>query len=57
MYLLAFSWQAQEALLEMLETGAVRLLPLDASDVPRIKQLMAKYRGRLPGSDPVLRSP
>ena len=44
MYLLAFSWQAQEAMLEILETGAVRLLSLDETDVPRIKQLMVKYR-------------
>jgi hypothetical protein len=46
MYLLAFSWRAQEALWEMLETGALRLLPLDTADVSRMKQLMEKYRDR-----------
>jgi len=44
LYLLSFSSPAQKALLEILETGAVRLLSLDATDVPRIKQLMAKHR-------------
>ncbi len=44
MYLLGFSWQAQDALWEMLESGALRLLPLDAGDVPRIRELMRKYR-------------
>jgi predicted nucleic acid-binding protein len=46
MYLLAFSWRAQKALWEMLETGGIRLLPLDSADFPRIKQLMEKYRDR-----------
>ena len=46
MYLLAFSWQAQKALWEMLETGALRLLSLDTADAPRMKQLMEKYRDR-----------
>ena len=44
MYLLAFDWRAQKALWEMLELGAVRLLPLDESDVPEMKGLMEKYR-------------
>ncbi|MFP3940346.1 MAG: type II toxin-antitoxin system VapC family toxin [Thermoanaerobaculia bacterium] len=44
MYLLSFSWRAQKGLWEMLETGAVELLPLDQTDVPRMKQLMEKYR-------------
>jgi hypothetical protein len=44
MYLLAFSWRAQKALWEMLETGAIDLIPLGTSDVPRLKQLMEKYR-------------
>lgn len=43
MYLLSFSRRAQEALWEMLETNAVRLLPLDRSDVPRMRELMNKY--------------
>lgn len=44
MYLLVFSWQAQKALWEILETGGVRLLPLDKSDFARMKQLMEKYQ-------------
>jgi len=44
MYLLRFSWDAQEALWEMVETEALRLLPLDERDVPRIRELMKKYR-------------
>jgi hypothetical protein len=47
MYLLSFSHQAQDALWEMLETGVVNLLPLDRSDVPRMRALMEKY-GDLP---------
>ena len=47
MYLLSFSRQAQEALWEILETGVVNLLPLDRSDVPRMRELMEKY-GDLP---------
>jgi predicted nucleic acid-binding protein len=44
MFLLRDSWPAQAALLEMLESGAIALLPLDEDDVPRITGLMAKYR-------------
>jgi hypothetical protein len=44
MFLVRDSWPAQAALLEMLESGAVELLPLDEDDVPRITELMAKYR-------------
>jgi predicted nucleic acid-binding protein len=44
MFLLRDSWAAQAALLEMLESGAIGLLPLDEEDVPRITGLMAKYR-------------
>lgn len=44
MYLLSFSFQAQKALWEIFETGAVRLLPLDESDIPPMKSLMEKYR-------------
>ena len=44
MYLLAFSWPAQRALWEMLETGGIGLLQLDESDVPEMKRLMEKYR-------------
>jgi predicted nucleic acid-binding protein len=44
MYLLGPLWQAQAALWEMLESGAVELAPLDADDVPRMTALMGKYR-------------
>ena len=44
MYLLSFSSQAQEALWEMIETGAVDILPLGIDDIARMKQLMRKYR-------------
>ncbi|MGH7784587.1 MAG: type II toxin-antitoxin system VapC family toxin [Candidatus Binatia bacterium] len=44
MHLLSFSWQAQEALWEMIEMGAVEFLPLGIDDVPHMKKLMHKYR-------------
>lgn len=44
MYLLSFSWRAQKALWEMLETDVLGLLPLESEDFPRLKQLMEKYR-------------
>jgi predicted nucleic acid-binding protein len=44
MYLLGFSLQAQIALWEMIESGAVELLPLGNEDVARMKELMRKYR-------------
>jgi predicted nucleic acid-binding protein len=44
MYLLNFSWSAQDALYEMVERGALTLLPLDTSDLPRMRDLMQKYR-------------
>lgn len=44
MYLLSFSWQAQNALWEIFETGAVRLLSLDETDIPSMKSLMEKYQ-------------
>lgn len=44
MYLLGFSWEAQDALWEMIETQTLLLLPLDQDDVPRMKELMRKYR-------------
>lgn len=43
-YLLGFSFDAQEGLLEMLEQGDLQLLPLEARDVPRMRALMRKYR-------------
>lgn len=44
MYLLSFSGEAQSALWEMLDTEALRLLPLDHTDAPRMRDLMRKYR-------------
>ena len=44
MYLLNFSWPAQEALWEWIETGVIGILPLEKEDVPRMKALMKKYR-------------
>ena len=44
MYLLDFSSKAQEALWRLLERDAVRILRLDAGDVPRLRELMRKYR-------------
>ncbi|HKV23887.1 MAG TPA: PIN domain-containing protein [Candidatus Acidoferrum sp.] len=46
MYLLGDQPAAQEALWEMLERGAVALLPLDANDIPRMRELMRKYANR-----------
>lgn len=46
MYLLSDLPLAQEALWEMLDRGAVLMLPLDSSDAPRIRQLMRKYANR-----------
>lgn len=36
--------EGQDAVLEMLRRGVVRLLPLGHEDVPRIQELMARYR-------------
>ena len=44
MYLLGFAWERQSALWEMLETGLLRLLPLDHEDAPRVRALMDKYK-------------
>ena len=44
MYLLSFSWRAQDALWEMVDTETVQILPLDHNDVPRMKELMRKYQ-------------
>lgn len=44
MYLLRAYPMAQEALWEMVEVGAVEILPLGPDDVPRMKELMRKYR-------------
>jgi predicted nucleic acid-binding protein len=44
MYLLAFSSQAQQALLAFVERGALDFLPLRADDSPRMGELMRKYQ-------------
>ena len=44
MYLLSFSWEAQNALWEMIEAGAVEILRLATDDVARMRELMRKYR-------------
>ena len=46
MYLLSDLPAAQDAIWEMLERGAIALLPLDANDFPRIRELMRKYANR-----------
>jgi predicted nucleic acid-binding protein len=44
MYLLRAYWQAQDALWEMIDTGAVEIMPLGIEDLPRMRELMRKYR-------------
>ena len=44
MHLLADTPRGFDALCDMVSDGVLKLLPLDASDVSRIKQLMQKYR-------------
>lgn len=44
MYLLDFSAEAQAALWRLLERDAVKILSLDTGDVPRMRELMRKYR-------------
>lgn len=44
MYLLAFSWRAQEALWELVGSEALGIAPLDQTDAPRLRELMHKYR-------------
>lgn len=44
MYLLSFSWEAQAALWEMIETEVLGILALDRGDAARMKELMRKYR-------------
>jgi predicted nucleic acid-binding protein len=44
MYLLGFSWRAQDALWEMIDSGGLGLVALDAGDAPRMRDLMRKYR-------------
>ena len=42
-YLLGFSVSAQEALLEMIERGAVCVADLDVSDIPPIRGMIRQY--------------
>lgn len=44
MYLLSFSWKAQDALWEMLDRGVIRVLTLADEDVSRMRVLMKKYK-------------
>ena len=44
MYLLRAYWQAQDALWEMIESGAVQIISLGIDDIPRMRELMRKYR-------------
>ena len=44
MYLLGFSTEAQDELWSLIESGRLHLLGLDASDAPRLRALMRKYR-------------
>lgn len=46
MYLLSDQPLAQEAVWEMLDRGALILLPLDSSDIPGIRAFMRKYANR-----------
>jgi predicted nucleic acid-binding protein len=46
MYLLGFSPPAQAALWDRLAADTPRLLNLDRDDLPRLKELMWKYRDR-----------
>lgn len=43
-YLLGFSWRAQDALWELMESSVLTLLSLDLPDAPRMRELMRKYR-------------
>lgn len=44
MHLLRFSWQAQDALWELIAAETLHLLPIDATDAPHMRRLMQKYR-------------
>lgn len=44
MHLLTATPPGQEALLDMIEDGALKLAALDETDAPRMKALMRKYR-------------
>jgi hypothetical protein len=44
MHLLRFSWEAQDALWDLIATEALQLIPIEMTDVPRMRQLMQKYK-------------
>ncbi len=44
MYLLAFSWRAQDGLWDLIASQVLALAPLDYADAPRLRDLMYKYR-------------
>lgn len=44
MYLLNFSWRAQDALWELVSEEIIRLLPVEVDDHCRMRDLMKKYR-------------
>ncbi|HVR08632.1 MAG TPA: PIN domain-containing protein [Thermoanaerobaculia bacterium] len=44
MYLLGFSWRAQDALWEFLERRGVTVVPLELRDFARMRELMKKYQ-------------
>lgn len=44
MYLLSFSWKAQEALWEMVDRDVIELAALEERDRSRMRELMKKYR-------------
>ncbi len=44
MHLFCFSWEAQDALWDLIATGSLHLIPIDTTDVPRMRQLMQKYK-------------
>ena len=44
MYLLGFSWRAQDALWELVERDVISLIELDTRDHRRVRELMKKYR-------------
>jgi len=44
MHLLSFSWRAQDALWELVLDETVRILPLEADEHRRMRDLMKKYR-------------
>jgi hypothetical protein len=44
MYLLGFSWRAQDALWELVERDVIALIELETRDHRRVRELMKKYR-------------